>query len=363
MQVDLGALAFDEGGHLLVKRALRGPVAGEAVIVTGTRARSWTSICAPGAARDGHRFEWPADGPDGGTRIVVVNGGAAARPVGGRRARRATDAGRPDRRAPAAHAGAWPRAARWSRPARPSSISISSTRSRCGPTRPPRLYAQAAAAQWDPETAIPWNAPFDACRRGRGRRRADHDVPDRERDRGADRSEPLHRAAAPALPRGDAAARGPGRRRGAAHRGVHPARAAQARPARPVDGRRPGVAQDAGRRARLRHRVVPAVGARRGHVPLAAVVHRAVRAGPGDRGGGAARRAGRGAARRVRPGAPRPASEPRAGAPAAPRRRDPPAARRASAHRRPQRRSVRRAAADGRRLLGARRVCAKATGG
>ena len=37
----------------------------------------------------------------------------------------------------------------------------STCRSRSGPTQAPRLYAQAAAAQWDPATAIPWDTVID----------------------------------------------------------------------------------------------------------------------------------------------------------------------------------------------------------
>ena len=62
-------------------------------------------------------------------------------------------------------------------------------------------------------------------------------------------------APAPALPRGHAAARDPGRRRGAPHRGVHAARAPAPQRARALDRRRPGLARDAVRRARLRDRV------------------------------------------------------------------------------------------------------------
>ena len=48
MQVDLGSLAFAEGGYLLVKRAVRRVAPGEAISVTGEAETSmWT--CAPGA--------------------------------------------------------------------------------------------------------------------------------------------------------------------------------------------------------------------------------------------------------------------------------------------------------------------------
>ena len=88
---------------------------------------------------------------------------------------------------------------------------------------------QAAAAQWDPDDgASPWDAPFE--------------LPDEVEDAVVQVMTYLieNETAAllvparflgadpPALPRGDAAARDPGRRRGAPHRGVHAPRAAQA---------------------------------------------------------------------------------------------------------------------------------------
>ncbi len=112
-----------------------------------------------------------------------------------------------------------------------------------------RIYAQAVAAQWDPETAIPWNAEFTLPDDVEDGGRADHDVSHRKRNRGADHPQPLHRAASSAFPRGDAGARRPGSRRGAPHRRLHATGAAQTRRAGPVDERRPGVAQDSGRRA------------------------------------------------------------------------------------------------------------------
>ena len=58
----------------------------------------------------------------------------------------------------------------------------------CGPTSRRRLYAQARPRSGIPATAIPWDAPVDLPRRGRGRGRAGDDVPDREREGRADRA-------------------------------------------------------------------------------------------------------------------------------------------------------------------------------
>ena len=109
--------------------------------------------------------------------------------------------------------------------------------------------------------------------RGRGRDRPGHDLLDRERDRGAARARALPRPAAPALPRGDAAARDPGGRRGAPHRGLHAPRAATPHVARPLHRGWPGVARDPVRRARLRSRELPALRPRRRQLPRAPLVH------------------------------------------------------------------------------------------
>ena len=70
--------------------------------------------------------------------------------------------------------------------------------------------------------------------------------------------------------------------------GIHPARPAEARPGRSFDHGRAGLAQDAGRRAGLRHRLIPALRVGRGQLPFVALVHRTARArhGDGDRGVG-----------------------------------------------------------------------------
>jgi hypothetical protein len=145
--LDLAGLGFERGAHLLVRRALAAvPVAGE-VVVTGTdpalpvHLRAW-------ARREGHDF---APGPP--LRLVR---------------------GRRDRWAGAERAGG-PEpediverpAASWGLAARGALVEAG------GPPAPfdlidrhvvwadiaPRLYAHAAAAQWDPATAVDWAAP------------------------------------------------------------------------------------------------------------------------------------------------------------------------------------------------------------
>ena len=51
--------------------------------------------------------------------------------------------------------------------------------------RRPKLYAQAVAAQWNPQTAIDWDERVASRMRVGAGRRAGDDLPDRERERGA----------------------------------------------------------------------------------------------------------------------------------------------------------------------------------
>jgi hypothetical protein len=151
LHVDLGEAAFDRGGHLLVKRALAASAAGARVAVRGldphlgVHLRAWCR----GA---GHRF---ADG-DGGGFIVTVGPAASARWAGAERA------GAPDPDAVGAVVEHAP--LRWGLAARGALVeagapSVDATlvdKEVVWSDDAARLYAQAAAAQWDPATAIPW---------------------------------------------------------------------------------------------------------------------------------------------------------------------------------------------------------------
>ena len=175
-----------------------------------------------------------------------------------------------------------------------------------------RLYAQAVGGAVGSGDRDPLGRAVRAPRRDRGRGRPGHDVSDRERDGGAARAEPLPRAAASALSRGDAAARDPGRRRGAAHRGVHAARAPQTR-------RSSGCRRPAARRRSRRCSTSPTSRSRPSCCRCSARARSCRCSGSSSatrpirsRGGRPARRAGRSAPRRVRPRASRPASRARA---------------------------------------------------
>lgn len=155
MQVDLGDLGFDRGGALLVKRALRGVPAGEAITVSGSapdlllHLRAWCRA-------EGHSFI-----SSSGASAVISKGPAVDQRWSG-----AERAGHADPLAPSALADRPPQ--RWGLAARGALVEAGSPEFRFAladklevwSPDALRLYAQAAAAQWDPATAIPWEAAF-----------------------------------------------------------------------------------------------------------------------------------------------------------------------------------------------------------
>jgi len=161
IDVDLGSLAFSDGGHLLVKRALRSAGPGGSVTVAGTSPeleidlRTW--------CRDaGHEFRQEPGRNGSASYALITNGGAEANRWSGAQRAGEADAGRPD--AVVRHA---PR--RWGLAARSATVEAGSPefdfhlvdKIEVWSDDAARLYAQAVAAQWDPKTAIPWDAPFD----------------------------------------------------------------------------------------------------------------------------------------------------------------------------------------------------------
>ena len=139
--IDLEGLGLDQGGHLLLKRALAGVAVGEAVEVRGSAAELAVHVRAWCRAQ-GHGYDWPyvVRGPASGARrsgaeVAGGLGGVADRPPAtwGVAARGAlVEAGGP----------AFPfaldeKAAVW-------------TDAAAG------IYRQAAASQWDPATAVDW---------------------------------------------------------------------------------------------------------------------------------------------------------------------------------------------------------------
>ena len=156
-RVDLADLGLAEGGHLLLKRALSRLSRGEALEVSGTQPELAAHLRGWCRAR-GHGFELA---PRGALARITRGHAEDERWV---RAERAGGAS-PD--APGAVREAPP--ARWGLAARGALVEAGSPEFAFPLARKvevwadeaARLYAQAAAAQWDPATAIDWTAPLE----------------------------------------------------------------------------------------------------------------------------------------------------------------------------------------------------------
>jgi hypothetical protein len=163
--VDLGDLGFDRGGHLLIKRALDRRGAGEALAVHGTHPDLAVHLRAWCRAR-AIRFE--------PSRETASSRGEIARlhldETGGLRAARerfAERAGGADPRHPGAihphppaHWGLAARGALVEAGVPPFPFDIRE-RDLVWTEEASTIYGQAAASQWDPQSAVDWGAPFD----------------------------------------------------------------------------------------------------------------------------------------------------------------------------------------------------------
>lgn len=159
MTLDLGELGMDRGAHLLVKHALRGlPVGGRLEVrgrapELGLHLRTWCRA-------QGHSLHAAALGGDA---IAIIERGGAEEG----RWRGAQRAGHADRQRDAAVAehppAAWGLAARGAmvEAGSPAVAFGLSERLEVWADEAAGLYAQAAAAQWDPATAVPWEADFE----------------------------------------------------------------------------------------------------------------------------------------------------------------------------------------------------------
>jgi hypothetical protein len=164
--IDIEDLGLDRGAHLLIKRALRDVLVGERLGIRGRAphlAVHLTSWCRA----QGHDVV-TADADDARTAeqspLVgwVIRGGAESG-----RWRGADQAGNALQTEPGAvleH----PKAS-WGLAARGATVELGapafdfalSSKTDVWADDAARLYAQAVAAQWDPSTAIDWDAPFD----------------------------------------------------------------------------------------------------------------------------------------------------------------------------------------------------------
>ena len=160
MRIELGDLGFDEGGHLLVKRALRGLSAQGELEIAGT-APDLELHLETWCRAQGHRVRVGApESPARGWVVTRKTDAPAPRDAAPRDGH--ADAGRPD--SVVDHPSAtWGLAARGARvePGSPDFGFTLQDKVEVWSDDAARLYAQAVAAQWDPATAIPWSAPFE----------------------------------------------------------------------------------------------------------------------------------------------------------------------------------------------------------
>ena len=238
------------GGHLLLDHAPGGLAPASACASSAADPHLPVHLGA-WARRRGHRVDGQRRHP----------GRRRRPPAGGRRAGRRT---RPGRRARHPPPGGWRPAARWSsRAPRPWSAPTSTGAHEVWTDLAPKLYAQAAAGQWDPATAIDWTPPR-AARRGRDGSRPGHDLPGRERAGRARWSRPASSAGSTPTSGRCVQFLATQLADEARHVEVFTRRATTVRaPARGLGGRRPGVAADTARRAGLARRLLPPLGPRR----------------------------------------------------------------------------------------------------
>ncbi len=151
--VELGELGLDQGGHLLIKRALRTVPVHAPVAVYGNAPE--LAIHLRGWCRaQGHDIE--ISQITGGPVAVLYRGGAEDG-----RWRGAESTGEAATPQTQAHAN-WGLAGRSAtvEAGAPAFDFLLNTRAEVWAEEAARLYAQAAAAQWNPATAIPWDEPF-----------------------------------------------------------------------------------------------------------------------------------------------------------------------------------------------------------
>jgi hypothetical protein len=158
--VDLGDLGLDHGGHLLIKRALRRVPVGGVLAVHGRHAE--LAVHLRGWCRSqGHAVELLHAAEAAGPMARITRGSAETG-----RWRGAVTAGAPDASREGAVVARPSRS--WGLAARGAKVEQGSPsfdfpiveKEVVWADEAAALYAQAAAAQWDPETAIDWAAPI-----------------------------------------------------------------------------------------------------------------------------------------------------------------------------------------------------------
>jgi len=151
MQVDLADLGFEEGGHLLVKRSLRRVPIGHEIEITGV-APELEMHLETWCRSEGHRLCWKRRAQGGGYGVIARGGAETGRWAGAERA------GEVDPSLPGAvlehPPGKWGLAARGSQveAGTPEFDFRLANKIEVWADDAPRIYAQAVAAQWDPQT-------------------------------------------------------------------------------------------------------------------------------------------------------------------------------------------------------------------
>lgn len=160
--VDLDQLGLDGGAHILVRLALGELAPGQRVAVRGSHPELVPQLAA-WCRQQGHR--WDGTPPTADPASGVVGAVERGRSLGAHW-RGAERAGHPDPARPGALAAvapaSWGLAARGAavEPGGPTPRFALDNRDAVWADRAPALYRQAAAAQWDPATAIDWDAPI-----------------------------------------------------------------------------------------------------------------------------------------------------------------------------------------------------------
>ena len=147
---DLDGLGLDAGGHLLVEHALAALSPGDQLTVTGRHPALAVHLAA-WCRQQGHLF-------DGSNPPVITKG-----PAGQHRWHDAVRAGQPGGPPDQVAEQRWGLAARGAlvEAGGPPIGAWWSDRDHVWADVAPRLYAAAAAAQWDPATAVDWSAPVN----------------------------------------------------------------------------------------------------------------------------------------------------------------------------------------------------------
>jgi hypothetical protein len=154
-RLDLEGLGLDGGAHLLLRRALGTLAPGARLAVYG-RSPALAVHLGAWCRAEGHRMESPAPGCSEPPVGVVVRGNRdEGRWLGAHRA------GAPDDvvRRPPARWGLAPRGALVEAGGPEPHFDLDD-RDLLWADVAPRLYSHAAARQWDPATAVPWDDPF-----------------------------------------------------------------------------------------------------------------------------------------------------------------------------------------------------------